>query len=138
MHINVPTEVAAFVQARIASYSTEAPPELQWASPFVAEFGALPLYFGWTEIIALRPHGGLVCWSTEAQHAGLQSLQDRSWVLPALVAGANRYPQLRVLLPERPPGAVDCPCLKHPLLASNQVLCGNCGGLGWLATEGRA
>jgi hypothetical protein len=136
--IAVPADLAAFLQARIACYPAEAPEVLQWATPFVSEFAALPLYFGWTETIALRPDGRLVCWSTEAEYAGMRALEDRDWVLPALVAGADRYPELRALLPERPPGAVDCPCLEHPLLASRQILCGRCGGLGWLATEGRA
>jgi hypothetical protein len=130
--------VAAYLEARIAGYAVEAPEDVRWASPFVAGLGALPLYFGWTETIALRPDGELICWSTEGQYAEVRPLQDRTWVLLSLVTGAERYPELRALLPERPPDAVDCPCRKHPLLASRQFLCGRCGGVGWLATEGRA
>jgi hypothetical protein len=129
--------MSAFLTARIVAYQDEAPEALQWAAPFVSEFAALPLYFGWTETIALRPDGQSVCWSTEGQYPGVRPLGDRTWVLPALVAGADRYPALRALLPERPARAVDCPCRKHPLLASGQVVCGQCGGLGWLATEDR-
>jgi hypothetical protein len=136
--VSVPADLAAFLRARITGYPAEAPESLQWATRFVSEFAALPLYFGWTETIALHPDGRLVCWSTEGEYAGVRPLEDRDWVVPALMAGADCYPELRALLPERPAGAVDCPCLKHPLFASRRVLCGKCGGLGWLATEGRA
>jgi hypothetical protein len=138
VRVSVPAELAAFLQARIADYAAEAPEPLRWAAPFVTEIGALPLYFGWTETIALRPDGQLVCWSTEGHDAEVRPLHDGAWVLPALVAGADRYPELRELLPERPSDAVECPCRKHPLFASRQIPCGRCGGLGWLATEARA
>jgi hypothetical protein len=137
-HIAVSAELSAFLADRIASYRAEAPEELQWASSFVAEFAALPLYFGWSETIALSPDGRMVRWSNEGEYVGAQPIQELEWVLPALVAGAARYPALQVLLPTRPPGAVDCPCRAHPLFASGQVLCGRCGGVGWLAAEGRA
>jgi hypothetical protein len=130
----MPPELSAFIAARIAGYAAEAADELQWQSPFVAQFAALPLYLGWTETIGLRPDGQLIRWSTEGDYAGMRPIEDRIWMLSALVAGAQRYAELRALLPKRPPGAVDCPCRKHPLLASGKVLCDQCGGIGWLLT----
>lgn len=134
----VSPELSAFIAARVAVYATEAPEPLRWESRFVAEFAALPLYLGWTETIGIRADGEVIRWSTEGEYAGARPVQDRTEVLSALVAGAERHPELRALLPERPPGAVDCRCRNHPLLASGQVLCGECGGVGWLAPEGTA
>ncbi len=57
---------------------------------------------------------------------------DRSNVLRLLVWGSRRYPELRELLPVRPPGAVDCRCRQHPIFAEGKVLCSECGALGWL------
>jgi hypothetical protein len=62
----------------------------------------------------------------------VRPVEDRLWVLSALVAGIVRHPELRALLPVRPPDAIDCHCREHPLLASDKVLCGECGGIGWL------
>ena len=132
MRVVVPQELSAFIAARIAGYATEAPEQLRWESRFVAQFAALPLYLGWTETIGIRPDGDVVCWSTEGNYAGVRPVEDRTWALSALVVGARRYPELAALLPKRPPGAVDCPCRKHQLFASGKVLCGECGGIGWL------
>jgi hypothetical protein len=132
MRVPVPEEVSRFIAARIAAYPTEAPEQLRWESPFVAAFNALPLYLGWTETIGIRPDGEFVQWSTEGDYSGVEPVEDRIWVLSALVEGARQYPQLQALLPERPSSAVDCQCLKHWLFASGKILCGECGGVGWL------
>jgi hypothetical protein len=130
--------LSAFIAARVASYPSEVPERLRWMSPFVADFAALPLYVGWTETIGIRLSGEIVRWSTEGDYPGVQPVQDDKWVLSALVAGAERHPELRTLLPPRPPRAVDCPCRNHPLFVSGKVLCGTCGGIGWLLPESRA
>ena len=132
MRISVTPELSAFIAARIVGYSAEAPEQLRWECPRVAEFDALPLYLGWTETIGIRADGELVSWSTEADFSGVRSVDDRLWMLSALVIGVKRYPELRGLLPERPTGAIDCRCGAHPLLASGEFLCGACGGIGWL------
>ena len=91
-----------------------------------------PLYLGWMETIGIRADGEMVSWSTEGDYSGLRPVEDRTWLLSALVCGVERYPELRALLPERPKEAVDCPCRKHPLLVSGKIRCGECGGIGWL------
>src|SRR5438094_239226 len=125
----MPSQISAFIAARIAGYAAEAADQLRWQSPFVAEFAALPLYLGWTETIGIRCNGELVRWSTESDYPGVRPVEDRIWVVSALVAGVQRHPELRPLLPARAPGAVDCPCQGHPLLASGKVLCNQCGGI---------
>ena len=121
-----------FIAARIDRFAVEVPEPLRWQVPYVTEFGALPLYLGWIETIAIRPDGEVVRWSTEGDYEGALPLEDRGWLLPALVTGARRYPELKVLLPAREPGAIDCPCRGHEMFVSGRVICGQCGGLGWL------
>lgn len=133
--VSVSTELATWIAARIANYPAEAPENLRWHSPHVARHGALPLYAGWTETIGIRADGELVRWSTEGEFDGTRAVEERSWVLTALVAGAGRYAELRPLLPVRGPDAVDCPCRAIPLCVSGQVGCGECGGLGWLPAD---
>jgi hypothetical protein len=135
VRVEVSPELSAFIAARAAGFASEAPERRRWASPFVADFGALPLYLGWTETIGIRPDGEIVRWSTESEYLGVRPVQDSKWVLSALVTGAERYPELQALLPDRPPGAVDCPCRKEPMFASGKIQCGSCGGVGWLLPE---
>src|SRR5262245_8712567 len=130
MRVAVSPEVSEFIAARIAGYPAE------WESPFVAEFAALPLYFGWGGTIGIRPDGEVICWSTEGDYVGARPVEDRMWLMSALVAGARRYRELAALLPERPPAAIECRCRDHPLLASGQVTCGECGGVGWVVPGG--
>jgi hypothetical protein len=130
--------VSAFIGARVAAFSAETPERFRWHAPYVADFGALPLYVGWTETIGIRPDGQVVRWSTEDEYAGVRSVEEGKWMLSALVAGTERYPELRALLPERPRDAVDCQCRNHPLFGPGKVLCGSCGGVGWLVPESQA
>jgi hypothetical protein len=125
-------ELSAWIAARIAAFPSEAAEQLQWEESYVAEAAALPLYLGWTETIGLRADGEIVRWSTEGEYPGVQPVEDRYLWLSALVVGCQRYPQLRVLLPSRPAGAVDCRHLSHPLFAEGKVLCPECCGLGWI------
>jgi hypothetical protein len=37
--VQVPEEVAAFIADRIERFAAEAPEQLRWQAPFVAEFG---------------------------------------------------------------------------------------------------
>jgi len=117
-HVDISPVLSAFVKARIDGFSSEAPEQLRWQSGCVAGYAALPLYIGWTETIGLRADGAIIRWSTEYDYSEMRSVEDPKWVLLALVAGSNRYSELRALLPVRGPGAVDCGCRNHPLFTS--------------------
>jgi hypothetical protein len=124
--------VSARILARIASFASDSPQKLRWLVPYVKTFGALPLYHGWTETIGIRPDGEVIERSTEDEYEGHRPVEERTWILISLVTGARHYPELRSLLPVREPGAIDCPCRSVRLLASGEVICGDCCGLGWL------
>jgi len=130
--VSISTELAAYVTCRIDGFPSEAPETLRWQVRYVAEFNALPLYLGWTETIGIRADGEIIRWSTEGDYAGVRPAEDWSWVLLALVRGADRYPELRQLLPVRGPDTVDCRCRAIPLFVSGKADCAECGGLGWL------
>jgi hypothetical protein len=130
--IAVAAELAKFIEAQIAAFSIEASEYVRDQAPAVSEFCALPLYYGWTATIAIRPDGQVIQWSTDGEFEGCQPVGDRIWVLLALVSGSKRYPELKVLLPIREPEAVDCACREHPILTSGNIGCGECGGIGWL------
>jgi hypothetical protein len=79
----------------------------------------------------LRPNGEVVViiWDSnepEVVHT------DCKHVLLMLVWGSQRYPALRELLPERVPGAQDCPCRANPYCVDGRLICWECCGLGWL------
>src|SRR4051812_3342300 len=103
-------EAVRFIADRIASFPTDPPDRLWWQAGYVTNFGALPLYLGWTETIGITPDGRVIRWSTEGEYAGARPVEDRDWVLLTLVDGAARYPGLRSLLPERGAEAIDCAC----------------------------
>ena len=130
--VTVPPELSAWLAARVAAFPSEAPEGLRWEAPYVAESGALPLYCEWTETIAIRPDGEFVRWSTEGEYAGVKPVEERYLWVSALVIACRRYSELHVLLPARPPGAVDCDHFGHPLFTEYKVICSKCCGLGWL------
>jgi hypothetical protein len=138
-HVAVSPELSDWIAARIARYADEAPePYQKWEAPDVVAFAALPLIRHWFETFGLRADGEIVRWHTDgpAPYPGVKPVDDRIDRLSALVAGARRYPELRSLLPSREPGSVDCPCIGHAVFASGQIICPECGGLGWVGRPG--
>ena len=69
--VAVPPEVRAYIQARIAAYSSESSEPFRWLAPYVAEFEALPVYLGWFDATGIRADGEIVCWSTEGEYPGV-------------------------------------------------------------------
>jgi hypothetical protein len=85
----------------------------------------------------LRPNGEVVFIGEDEDHPNDESVStEPSAVLRMIVWGSRRYPELRTLIPVRPPDAFDCPCRQHPLFAEGKVLCPTCGGMGWLPMAG--
>jgi hypothetical protein len=99
-----------------------------------ARLRALPIGTSMWADYYLRPNGQVVIVGEDLYHPEVDSVySDWSHVLPVLVWGAQRYPELRQLLPVRGPGAIDCRCRSIPLFAEGKVICQECGGVGWLA-----
>jgi hypothetical protein len=130
----------AFIRERVDRFESEAPDDWKWELPYVLKYGALPVFRGWTETLAIREDGSLVRWSTEAEWPGAREFGERTWVNLALVQAARLYPELQGLVPPRPNDADTCPqCRGSGQIAGlkealKSVICG-CGGTGWLPAE---
>jgi hypothetical protein len=127
--------LSAWIAARIAAYADEATEAFhRCEAPAVAEFAALPLIRHWYETFGLRADGEVVRWHTDGPDAylGVRPVETRYDWLSALVEGARRHPELRELLPVRPPSAVVCQCVNHPHFGPGKLICPECCGLGWL------
>jgi hypothetical protein len=136
LKVAVPSDLAAFIAARIAAYESEATePYHRWESPSVAEFAALPLIRHWFETYGIRADGEIVRWSTDGPepYSGTKPVEERYDWLSALVEGSRRYPELKALLPVRGPSAVDCQCVGLPMFAPGKGICPECCGLGWVS-----
>lgn len=136
--IDLPADLATFVEERITGFPEEAPETRRWLAPYVAEHNGLPLFLGWTATLALRPTGELIQWSTEDEWPGAREFDEATWVQLALVEGAKLYPELEPLVPERPADARACEHCEGsgrpkglPEAGFENVIC-RCAGLGWV------
>jgi hypothetical protein len=101
--------------------------------------GALPVYSDMGGTLLLRPDGEILFLDNESEDDEPQIETDFGWRTTAVVVGVEKYPELRPLLPIRPPGTEDCEaCAGHGRVrvaeTDHRFLCGRCHGLGWLAT----
>lgn len=99
--------------------------------------GALPVYVDIGGALFLRPDGEVL--SLEGSSKGEPHVEtDPRWRIAALVVGAEKYPELRPLLPARPSEAKNCEaCDGSGKIRVGgigpQIHCGICYGLGWHA-----
>src|SRR5688572_5728222 len=135
--LDVTEEESAYIAARVGAFVAEAALEWQWQAPFVERFGALPLFLGWTEALAIQPDGSLVRWAIEGDYEELRAIDIQIEVNLALVSGAKRYPRLARLVPKAPADAMICTQCHGTgrLNASDDPLVCSCGGAGWVRPE---
>ena len=92
---------------------------------------ALPLAEGWFAWALLTEQGDVL----EAGEDGSVSPAKEPLRTMFLVAGAERYPELVVLLPVRPSASADCPRCEgtgRMTHGSGKVRCQECRSLGWV------
>jgi len=97
-------------------------------------YGALSLGWDLWSHFFLKPDGTLLLIGIAMDAGAIETFTDRSHVLWGLVRGSDRHPELKSLLPERPPGARDCECLQRPPKFA-RAFCPLCGGVQWLAPD---
>ena len=121
-------------ETKDANYETAA--EMATA---VETMGALPLWCDWNGGVAIRPDGELIgFWWDDPRSAKVET--DPHFRFLACVAGAEKYPELAVLLPSRSVDDRDCPsCNGSGIPTGFEELGVNlsnircyCGGAGWL------
>lgn len=94
------------------------------------EFDALPLFLDMWSWWFLGSDGRVIVRDVEGGTGKTAIYTDHLKRLSATTGGTRRFPQLRLLLPQRPCEAVDCLCTEIALM--DHKICGTCGGLGWL------
>lgn len=112
-------------------------PDDSWVQEQARRLAALPIALDLWSWWFLTPDGVVILVDGELEVGKTTRFTDRVKVASALVWGCEKYPELREALPPREAGAVDCPCRDIPRLSVHKMICGSCGGLGWVP-EGRA
>lgn len=95
---------------------------------------ALPVTLDVGGALLLRHDGEILehAWDSPSP---LEVSKDAVLRRAAVVAAADKYPQLSALVPDRPAGAADClQCggTGKLVTAVGSFRCGQCGGFGWL------
>jgi hypothetical protein len=118
-------------QAQLAEYDRESPTRAELLRRFDAVY-----LFGTIGIEAIMRSDGNVLVSVDASPDDPPSPwrpateQERN---AAFSIAKKRIPELEGLLPVRPPSAENCRYCKGTGYLIQQVVCGTCGGLGWVA-----
>src|SRR5262245_26941501 len=105
------------------------------------KFTALPIGSGSFSYFLLHPDGEVI--SIDCLDSEEVERSRESYRLSTILAwGAERYPALAPLIPERPPEAEDCPLCggsgNDVSVAGDEMTCVWCNGLRWAVVEGRA
>jgi hypothetical protein len=101
----------------------------------VRSAGALPIYSDIGATIFLRPDGAILIQPHHSDDAPVVE-ERRSWRILALSLGAEKYPEIRDFLPQRPSGSDDClECggSGRFKVAELTFVCNTCHGIGWVA-----
>ena len=139
--LNVPDWLPAFVTSRMAVAEREHPQSAEW----IKEAGGITLFATIGAEAFLRPDGSVwyyqaVDWVNSDECEWREGQGNDRWA--ALVLGSKRMPELKELLPRRPPNAPNCQrCSgRGEILVNRQadgqdrgIICPDCGALGWIA-----
>jgi len=115
------------IRGRLAEYLTNTAAEYR---DVACRFEALPVYSDMGGTLFITP--SLQILIMRHDEAAVSEECTPEWRLVARVAAAERFPELRQLLPSRPSAALDCSVCGGTgrLLGAR---CGSCFGLGWPA-----
>jgi hypothetical protein len=140
--LSVPDWLPQFVTSRMAEAERARPESAAW----LREAGGITLFGTIGGEAYLRPDGTVwyhwvVDWTNEPdRYEWREGRGNERWA--ALVLGARRMPELKELLPARPPATPDCPRCegRGEIFVGRQadgvergIVCPDCGALGWIA-----
>jgi hypothetical protein len=127
------------IVARIKEYVDTAPAPFNHQQ-LVEALNVLPLSCDWAGCHALRPDGEIIVFLTDDPQ-NWRVEEDARLRNMALYQGSLKYPELKELVPTRPPNARVCPSCNgtgtHPIVwqmkpeLRSAIVC-YCGGLGWI------
>jgi hypothetical protein len=128
--LHLPPAIAQLIEAAIAGLKPEPLGHVNYEG---LRYHGLPIMGTIGEVWLLRPDGTL--WSCDSESGReLESLPPHLQTT-ALVAGTERYPWLRELLPARPATGIACAmCRGRGRIGPDPgVFCPSCSALGWQA-----
>ncbi len=96
------------LERRIAEFIEDSTSVYAHAHGAIARVNALPLFFGWTAFIALRPDGQIVLVPYDDEPGDVEVIREDRLRNLGLCQGTKLHPKLQFLLPTRPTGAIDC------------------------------
>jgi hypothetical protein len=127
--MELPAHVPALLDRRIEAYLNGPPHELKEAA---RPHRALPVYVDADGALFLTSDGAVLFKKGNAADAVLTPETSTEWQIVARLAAAERFPELKDLIPARPASAVTCPeCDGCGRVLNNMIRCGVCYGLGW-------
>ena len=135
-------DVAGIVETALSQFLAESSPDYLGLRQLAADLHALPLYCGWFRCFAIRASGEIISFDidppSDIQPPGDIRVVDHPLTRNmALCQGAKKYPAFQVLVPNKPPDAVECSyCAGKGVLPEPNTnwMC-SCGGLGWLLPD---
>jgi hypothetical protein len=135
MKLNWNSRVSSFVAEKL-----DALRRAEHLGPLVDEgevartMNALPVYLDMGGALGFTPDGAVLLYDWQSEQVAPE--HDEGWMIVAAVAAAEKYPELRAILPVKPPTATTCShCSgrgKVSVTGSTTLSCGKCWGLGWV------
>jgi hypothetical protein len=129
--MTLPAHLSTLIELRIEQYLT-GPADDTRAS--ARTHRALPVYADVDGTLFLTPTGEVLMKRGQDANAPLVPEQSAHARVVALIAAAERFPELAEIIPARPASATTCQdCEGEGKVLNGMIRCGNCSGLGWLA-----
>jgi hypothetical protein len=121
------------IEQRISDFLIADDPKLAWLNEAVQKHTFLPLYVGWIAVLGIRPDESFVRLDLGGNGDEAMTLSNPYWQRMSLCQGAKKYPELCILIPERPASAQTCDGCggRGQLPGAPQLIC-ECGGIGWV------
>jgi hypothetical protein len=92
--------------------------------------GGVPAYEDLGGVLVVFGDGRVMHFDPDAKT--VRAVSDPKWRSVALVKAAAKFSELASLVPSRPPDAATCPTCHGDGTLLGGVLCGVCGGSGWV------
>ena len=126
----LPDHTSKLVEHRLEEYLKGPLDDMQEAA---RTHRALPVYADVGGVLFLKPDGNVLFRDSSKMEAGLNPEKSLQWQTIARLAAAERFPELKDLVPARPASTPDCPdCGGRGRVLNDALRCDECFGLGWV------
>jgi hypothetical protein len=133
MRLNWNSTVAGFVRAKIEALLQSEPTGPYDDCSVARATNALPVYHGFLGALVLTANGDVLFYDCDSEQTTRES-EERTVI--AAISAAGKYPELREILPVRPPEATTCAACsgagRVSVTPTVRLFCGKCWGLGWI------